>query len=77
MIISGPNTNESQFFFTYSQLPQLDGKYTVFGHIIHGLDVLDELEKLPVKEGKSFRPLKDVAIQSVTIHANPIADLVS
>ncbi|XP_063716277.1 peptidyl-prolyl cis-trans isomerase-like 3 [Symsagittifera roscoffensis] len=77
MANSGPNTNESQFFFTYSSLPQLDGKYTVFGHILHGLDVLDELEKLPPvdQEMRSFRLTSDVFIHSVTVHANPIADM--
>ena len=44
----------------------------VFFRVIDGLDTLEELERLPVKE-KSFRPLTNIALKSVTIHANPIA----
>lgn len=40
--------------------------------VIDGLDTLDELEKLPVNE-KTFRPLNDVHVKDVTIHANPFA----
>lgn len=59
MANNGPNTNASQFFFTYAKQPHLDMKYTVFGKIIDGLETLDEIEKLPVNE-KTFRPLNDV-----------------
>lgn len=41
--------------------------------VIDGLETLDDLEKLPVNE-KTHRPLTDVRIKKVTIHANPIAD---
>ena len=44
-----------------------------FFRVIDGWETLDELEKLPVKE-KSYRPLNDVKLQTVTIHANPIAN---
>jgi len=73
MANSGPNTNGSQFFITYAKQPHIDMKYTVFGKVIDGNDTLDELEKLPVEE-KTYRPLNDVSIQNITIHANPIAD---
>ncbi|XP_038868803.1 peptidyl-prolyl cis-trans isomerase-like 3 isoform X1 [Salvelinus namaycush] len=72
MANNGPNTNASQFFFTYAKQPHLDMKYTVFGKIIDGLETLDELEKLPVNE-KSFRPLTETRIKDVTLHANPFA----
>lgn len=35
-----PNTNESQFFICYVDLPGLDGRYSVFGQLIEGMDVL-------------------------------------
>ena len=41
--------------------------------VIDGLETLDDLEKLPVNE-KTYRPLTEVRIKNVTIHANPIAD---
>jgi hypothetical protein len=40
--------------------------------VIDGLEVLDDLEKVPV-DAKS-RPLSEVKIQSITIHANPVAN---
>ena len=47
-------------------------RYSVFGHLVDGLDALDALEKLPV--GKKNRPTTEVFIDSVTIHANPFAE---
>ena len=73
MANNGPNTNGSQFFITYAPQAHLDLKYTVFAKVIDGLDTLDVLEKLPVVDGKSFRPCVDTKIRSVTIHANPLA----
>ncbi|CAG9853992.1 unnamed protein product [Phyllotreta striolata] len=72
MASNGPNTNGSQFFITYAPQPHLDLKYTTFGKVIDGLDTLDELEKLQVNP-KSYKPLTDVRINGVTIHANPLA----
>lgn len=72
MANSGPDTNGSQFFITYTKHPHLDGKYTVFGRVIDGADTtLNNLEKLQVNE--KYRPLKEVYLKNVTIHANPLA----
>jgi len=75
MANNGADTNSSQFFITYDKQPHLDMKYTVFGKVIDGMEVLDSLEGLPVKE-RSYRPLSDVKIIRITVHANPIADAV-
>ena len=40
-----PDTGGSQFFLTFVQTPHLDGKHTVFGRVIEGIDVLGELQK--------------------------------
>ncbi|KAF2145591.1 uncharacterized protein K452DRAFT_122394 [Aplosporella prunicola CBS 121167] len=71
MANKGPNTNGSQFFICLASAPHLDGKNTVFGRVIEGLDVLDQLEGLEVD--KKNRPKEKVVIKSVTIHANPLA----
>lgn len=71
MANSGPDTNGSQFFITYSKQNHLNGKYTIFGKVIDGFEVLDAMEKAPT--GKGDKPLKPIVLGRVTIHANPIA----
>ncbi|KAN0066488.1 Peptidyl-prolyl cis-trans isomerase cyp10 [Thecaphora frezii] len=71
---SGPNTNKSQFFITYAKQPHLDGKYTIFGKVIDGAEdggTLDAMEKVPVDE--KHRPVHEIRMKGITIHANPIA----
>ena len=72
MANKGPGTNGSQFFVTMAAAPHLDGKNTVFGRLLEGWDTLDKIEEIPVD--KKNRPQESVKIESVTIHANPVAD---
>jgi len=43
MAAPGPNSNGSQFFFTYQAATDLNGRYVIFGKILEGLDVLNRL----------------------------------
>ncbi|MEW5316615.1 MAG: hypothetical protein WDW38_007976 [Sanguina aurantia] len=71
MANKGPNTNGSQFFITYKAHTSLNGKYTIFGHVIDGLDTLDRMEKMPC-DGED-RPKTEIKLTDITIHANPLA----
>jgi peptidyl-prolyl cis-trans isomerase-like protein 2 len=63
MANSGPGTNKSQFFLTFREVTHLDGKHTVFGRVIEGLGVLDEMEKMAT--GKGDVPVDPIRILSV------------
>ena len=43
MANAGADSNGSQFFITYDAAPQLNGSYTIFGHVLSGMDVLESL----------------------------------
>jgi len=61
MALSGKDTGGSQFFITHSPQPHLDGGYTVFGQVISGMEVVDQItrgdviEKVEIIEGRNKR----------------------
>lgn len=58
-------SNGSQFYICLEPMPKLDGEYTVFGEVLEGLDILDEISSLPTNSNDF--PLANVVIKSIKI----------
>eukprot|EP01065_Artemidia_motanka_P026062 TRINITY_DN30984_c0_g1_i1.p1 TRINITY_DN30984_c0_g1~~TRINITY_DN30984_c0_g1_i1.p1 ORF type:complete len:562 (+),score=165.23 TRINITY_DN30984_c0_g1_i1:50-1687(+) len=72
MANSGKDTNGSQFYITFKSAPHLDGKHTVFGRVVGGAAVLDEIAKVPT-DSESDRPLKPLVVNRAVVYQSPFA----
>ncbi|MCS7026662.1 MAG: peptidylprolyl isomerase [Bryobacteraceae bacterium] len=64
MAHAGPGTAASQFFITEAEAPWLNGRYTIFGQLVEGMEVVRAIARVP-KDGED-KPLKPVTILKVT-----------
>ncbi len=65
MANAGPNTNGSQFFINTAANNFLDGKHTVFGRVVSGMEVVTAIEN--TKTGSNDRPIDAMVINKITI----------
>ena len=65
----GTNTNGSQFFITFKENPELNGRYTIFGQVISGLEVV---KSLSLRDPSTNPTTPGDALYSITIEESPI-----
>lgn len=63
-------TSGAQFFICQSDLPHLDGLFTIFGEVVEGLAVIDSIGSIPVD--LDGRPARSVCIRSIEIETRPV-----
>jgi len=69
MANAGRNTNSSQFFITASACQQLDGKHTIFGRVLEGIQAVRDIQAVKVDKGN--RPKTPVKLFSVSVLHDP------
>ncbi|WP_247656687.1 peptidylprolyl isomerase [Maribacter sp. MMG018] len=65
----GPDSNGSQFFITHDAAPWLDGRHSVFGEVVEGMEVVDSIANVAVEPG-SNKPLEAVTMNTIEIIRN-------
>ena len=67
-----PDSASSQFFIMHNDYPSLDGKYSAFGIVIEGIDVVDLIANKPSGDNGSIKPESAIVIKSIKIEKWPL-----
>jgi len=70
--IGEPNTGGCQFFITTNAMRVWDGKYTVFGVVVEGLDVVSSINRGPVRGDKPVEPVKLLSVSIERVGPEPV-----
>ncbi|MCB9739751.1 MAG: peptidylprolyl isomerase [Deltaproteobacteria bacterium] len=65
MANAGRDTNDTQFFLTLGPCRELDGRHTVFGHVEHGVEVVDAMGRVAVGPGEF--PVEPIILERVSV----------
>ena len=78
MANSGPNTNNTQFFFTLENNKgnHLDNKHTIFGKVVGGIQTLDLINQVKVNKFTNDVPLSDIIIINTEVYNNPFREAI-
>ncbi|KAF2358485.1 Replication termination factor 2 RING-finger [Trinorchestia longiramus] len=73
MANSGPDTNKSQFFITFRSCQHLDGKHTIFGRVVGGLETLKAMEA--VETDNKDTPITPIVLKAAKVFVNPFKEV--
>ena len=62
---AGPNTGGSQFFITVAETPWLDNHHAIFGKVVEGYEVVEEISK--VERDRNDKPTQPIKINTITV----------
>ncbi len=76
---SDPDSASSQFFICVADVPQLDGKYSVFGRVVEGMEVVDRIVNAPsgprsMEDPEGSRPVKPVSVKKAWVEKRPVGE---